>query len=151
MLGITRRFEEGDRLKLSTKGRYGLRALIDLAQYSEDTPVSIMSISSRQELSERYLEQLMCMLKKAGLVQARSGVTGGHKLGRPASQITMLDIITCMEDHTMLGRCLDDTAKTPEQSGAIAGMQHYFLELQQVMENSMRSVTVQQLLAEQPA
>ena len=66
-------------------------------------------------------------------------------------QITMLDIITCMEDHTMLGRCLDDTAKTPEQSGAIAGMQHYFLELQQVMENSMRSVTVQQLLAEQPA
>ena len=50
-LGITQRFEEGDRLKLSTKGRYGLRALIDLAQYSEDTPVSIMSISSRQELS----------------------------------------------------------------------------------------------------
>ena len=66
MLGITQRFEEGDRLKLSTKGRYGLRALIDLAQYSEDTPVSIMSISSRQELSERYLEQLMSMLKKPG-------------------------------------------------------------------------------------
>ena len=59
-------FKEGDRVKLSTKGRYGLRALIDLAQYSEQTPVSITSISSRQDLSERYLEQLMSMLKKAG-------------------------------------------------------------------------------------
>ena len=103
------------------------------------------------DVPENVIPRVLSRLKKAGLVQARSGVTGGHKLGRPASQITMLDIITCMEDHTMLGRCLDDTAKTPEQSGAIAGMQHYFLELQQVMENSMRSVTVQQLLAEQPA
>ena len=84
-------------------------------------------------------------------MQARSGVTGGHKLRRPASEITMLDIISCMEDHTMLGRCLGDSAKTPEQSGAIAGMQHYFLELQQVMENSTRSVTVEQMLTEQTA
>ena len=52
-------------MKLSTKGRYGLRALIDLAQYSEETPVSITSISKRQDISERYLEQLMSMLKKA--------------------------------------------------------------------------------------
>ena len=84
MLGITQRFEEGDRLKLSTKGRYGLRALIDLAQYSEDTPVSIMSISSRQELSERYLEQLMSMLKKAGLVKSIRGAGGGYILAKPA-------------------------------------------------------------------
>ena len=58
---------EGESMKLSTKGRYGLRALIDLAQYSGgDTPVSITSISDRQAISERYLEQLMAMLKKAG-------------------------------------------------------------------------------------
>ena len=59
---------EGESMKLSTKGRYGLRALIDLAQYSGgDTPVSITSISDRQAISERYLEQLMAKLKKAGL------------------------------------------------------------------------------------
>ena len=52
-------------MKLSTKGRYGLRALIDLAQYSENEPVSITNISDRQGISERYLEQLMSMLKKA--------------------------------------------------------------------------------------
>ena len=55
-------------MKLSTKGKYGLRALIDLAQYSEDSPVSITSIARRQDISERYLEQLMSKLKKAGLV-----------------------------------------------------------------------------------
>ena len=50
-------------MKLSTKGKYGLRALIDLAQYSEDSPVSITSIARRQDISERYLEQLMSKLK----------------------------------------------------------------------------------------
>ena len=56
-------------MKLSTKGRYGLRALIDLAQYSEEEPVSITSISNRQGISERYLEQLMAKLKKAEIVK----------------------------------------------------------------------------------
>ena len=60
-------------MKLSTKGRYGLRALIDLAQYSENEPVSITNISDRQGISERYLEQLMSMLKKAGLVEKYPG------------------------------------------------------------------------------
>lgn len=55
-------------MKLSTKGRYGLRAMIDLARYSEKEPVSLSSIAERQYLSEGYLEQLVAMLKKAGLV-----------------------------------------------------------------------------------
>ena len=73
---------EGDELKLSTKGRYGLRALIDLAQYSKDAPVSIMSISARQDISERYLEQLMSMLKKAGWSGASAERTAGIFLRR---------------------------------------------------------------------
>ena len=60
-------------MKLSTKGRYGLRALIDLAKYSEKEPVSISSIAARQGISERYLEQLMALLKKAGLVKSVRG------------------------------------------------------------------------------
>ena len=57
-------------MKISTKGRYGLRAFIDLACYGAEEPVSISSISARQEISERYLEQLMAKLKKAGLVKS---------------------------------------------------------------------------------
>ena len=63
-------------MKLSTKGRYGLRAMIDLALYSEQEPVSIQSIALRQNMSERYLEQLMASLKKAGLVTSIRGASG---------------------------------------------------------------------------
>ena len=64
-------------MKLSTKGRYGLRAMIDLAQHSGDAPVSIISISERQDISERYLEQLVALLRKAGLVRSIRGAGGG--------------------------------------------------------------------------
>ena len=63
-------------MKLSTKGRYGLRAMIDLARYSEKEPVSIGSVAARQEISERYLEQLVALLKKAGLVKSIRGASG---------------------------------------------------------------------------
>ena len=88
---------EGDKLKLSTKGRYGLRALIDLAQYSKDAPVSIMSISARQDISERYLEQLMSMLKKAGLVRSVRGANGGYILAKDAKDISAGDVLRALE------------------------------------------------------
>ena len=73
-------------MKLSTKGRYGLRAMIDLAVYSEKEPVSIQSIADRQNISERYLEQLMASLKKEGLVKSIRGANGGYQLARPANE-----------------------------------------------------------------
>lgn len=84
-------------MKLSTKGRYGLRALIDLAQYSGEAPVSITSISARQDISERYLEQLMSMLKKAGLVKSIRGAGGGYVLAKEASKISVGDVLRALE------------------------------------------------------
>jgi len=84
-------------LKLSTKGRYGLRALIDLAQHSEREPVSITSIAGRQDISERYLEQLMSMLKKAGLVKSIRGASGGYVLAREAGDISVGDVLRALE------------------------------------------------------
>lgn len=84
-------------MKLSTKGRYGLRALIDLAQYSEDAPVSISSIAARQEISERYLEQLMSLLKKAGFVKSIRGAGGGYVLAKAAADISVGDILRALE------------------------------------------------------
>ena len=87
-------------MKLSTKGRYGLRALIDLAVHSSDgTPVSITSISDRQDLSERYLEQLMAMLKKAGLVRSVRGAGGGYVLAREAEEISVGDVLRALEGN----------------------------------------------------
>lgn len=91
--------QEGESLKLSTKGRYGLRALIDLAQYSADTPVSITSISGRQDISERYLEQLMSMLKKAGLVKSIRGAGGGYMLAKDVKEISVGDVLRALEGN----------------------------------------------------
>lgn len=86
-------------MKLSTKGRYGLRALIDLAQYSSEAPVSITSISARQGISERYLEQLVSMLKKAGLVSSVRGAGGGYILAKDMSEISVGDILRALEGN----------------------------------------------------
>ena len=98
-------------MKLSTKGRYGLRALIDLAQYSEQEAVSISSISQRQNISESYLEQLVAKLRKAGLVTSIRGAQGGYRLARPASTISVGDILRALEGNLEAVEC---TAHTEE-------------------------------------
>lgn len=84
-------------MKLSTKGRYGLRAFIDLAVCGEEEPVSLTSIAARQEISPNYLEQLMAKLKKAGLVESIRGVNGGYRLARPAEEISVGDVLRALE------------------------------------------------------
>ena len=86
-------------MKISTKGRYGLRALIDIAQYSEIEPVSISSISARQDISERYLEQLMALLKKAGLIKSIRGAGGGYVLAKDVSEISVGDVLRALEGN----------------------------------------------------
>ena len=90
-------------MKLSTKGRYGLRALIDLALYSEKEAASIASISARQQISESYLEQLIAKLRKAGLVKSVRGAGGGYMLAKPASEISVGDILRALEGN-QIGR-----------------------------------------------
>ena len=92
-------------MKLSTKGRYGLRAMIDLAVYSEKEPVSIQSIADRQNISERYLEQLMASLKKEGLVKSIRGANGGYQLARPAIGISVGDILRALEGDLRAVTC----------------------------------------------
>ena len=84
-------------MKLSTKGRYGLRALIDLALYSENETVSIQSIARRQNISDSYLEQLMRKLRSAGLIVSVTGAQGGYKLARPANEISVGDVLRALE------------------------------------------------------
>lgn len=86
-------------MKLSTKGRYGLRALIDLAAHAQEGAVSIQSISERQSISESYLEQLARLLKKAGIIVSVRGAKGGYQLGRPAQEISVGDILRALEGN----------------------------------------------------
>ena len=96
-------------MKLSTKGRYGLRAMIDLAQYSEHEAVSISSIAQRQSISESYLEQLVAKLRKAGLVQGIRGAQGGYRLARPSNQVSVGDVLRALEGKLEAVECSADT------------------------------------------
>jgi len=84
-------------MKLSTKGRYGLRALVDLAQNSREEAASTGSIAQRQGISERYLEQLMGKLKRAGIISAIRGAQGGYVLARRAEDITIGEVLRSLE------------------------------------------------------
>ena len=84
-------------MKLTTRGRYGLRALIDLAVHEKEGAVSTQSIAQRQQISESYLEQLIRSMKKAGLVGSVRGAGGGYHLARPASEISVGDILRALE------------------------------------------------------
>lgn len=92
-------------MKLSTKGRYGLRAMIDLASHMDEETVSLNSIAKRENISESYLEQLAASLKKAGLVTSSRGAQGGYKLGRDASQISVGDVLRACEGSTDAVSC----------------------------------------------
>ena len=88
-------------MKLSTKGRYGLRAMIDLAEHSGKEPAAISSIAERQGISEGYLEQLAALLKKAGLIKSIRGAGGGYILARDMEDISVGDILRALEGRLM--------------------------------------------------
>lgn len=93
-------------MKLSTKARYGLRAFIDLAIYSEDGPVSLSSIAKRQDISVSYLEKLMGKLKQAGLVTSERGAAGGYTLARPVNSYSVGEILRAVEEELIAVDCV---------------------------------------------
>lgn len=95
-------------LKLSTRSRYGLRAMFDLARHAGEGPISLKSIAERQGLSEHYLEQLISGLRKAGLVESTRGAQGGYFLGKEASQIRVGDVIRVLEGSIAPVDCVSE-------------------------------------------
>lgn len=84
-------------MKLSTKGRYGLKVMFDLALHNSDSPVSLTDISERQKISVSYLEQLMILLRKNGLVISSRGALGGYRLSKRPEEITVGEILIALE------------------------------------------------------
>ena len=102
-------------MKLSTKGRYAMVALADLAMTSDESLLSLGEISKRQDISLSYLEQLFVKLRRAGLVESVRGPGGGYRLAKPASQIRVVDVLSAVDEtvsamHTGAGA-----------SGAVSG------------------------------
>src|ERR1700687_3788351 len=93
-------------MKLSTKSRYGLRALFDIAYNSGTLPAQIQDISRRQDISPRYLEQIFQGLKRAGILKSKRGPQGGYCLTRDPEEITLRDIVTATEGGLALVDCV---------------------------------------------
>ena len=92
-------------MKLSTKGRYAVMAMADLAQNGKGRPVTLADIADRQEISLSYLEQLFGKMRKAGLVTSVRGPGGGYLLGRPAGELRVADIVLAVDEPIKATRC----------------------------------------------
>jgi Rrf2 family iron-sulfur cluster assembly transcriptional regulator len=92
-------------MKLTTKGRYAVTAMLDVAMHSRERPVALAEVSERQHLSLSYLEQLFSRLRRHGLVSSVRGPGGGYRLGRSAEEITVADIILAVDEPVDVTRC----------------------------------------------
>ena len=92
-------------MKLTTKGRYAVTAMLDLALHMGDEPVSLAEISERQDISLSYLEQLFAKLRKAGLVVSMRGPGGGYQLSADPTEIAIADIVAAVDEHVDATRC----------------------------------------------
>ena len=95
-------------MKLSTRARYGIHAMYDLAQNYGAQPRPIKAVAEAQAIPEAYLEQLLCTLRRAGLVVSARGAQGGYMLSRPPGEITVGDILRSLEGGLTLLDCLDE-------------------------------------------
>ncbi len=92
-------------MRLTTKGRYAVTAMLDLAMHYHGEPVVLADISARQEISLAYLEQLFAKLRKRGLVCSTRGPGGGYSLGRASEAITVVDVIDAVDESVDATRC----------------------------------------------
>jgi len=102
-------------MKISTKGRYALRVMVDIVE-NESKLNSIKEIATRQDISVKYLEQIVSMLVKANLLVSFRGANGGYKLSRPANSISVLEILNATEGDVAIVECLEKDFKCKRSS-----------------------------------
>jgi Rrf2 family protein len=95
-------------VELTTRGRYAVMAMADLAKYGGVEAVPLPAIAERQSLPMTYLEQLFLRLRRAGLVVSERGRAGGYRLGRPASEIRVAEIMVAVDEETRMTRCMGE-------------------------------------------
>lgn len=106
-------------MNISTKGRYGLIAMLDLANHYAGKPVTLNNIAKRQNMSDGYLEQLMVHLKNSGLVKSVRGAQGGYMLARAPEDISVLDVLRSLEGPLAPVACVSEEA--PDLCGRFEG------------------------------
>lgn len=133
-------------MKLSTKGRYGLRAMIDLADFSEEMPQSIASIAARQSISDSYLEQLMAKLKKAGLITSIRGSQGGYVLAKPSDEISVGDILRALEGDLSPVKCMGIRGENGCSGSDTCVTRNVWKRIDDSIQNAVDSIYLRELV-----
>lgn len=134
-------------MKLSTKGRYSTRFMLDLALHYGEGPVLLKEIAGRQGISEKYLWQLIPPLKNVGLVCSFRGAHGGYTLAKPPELISLKDIVTTVEGSLCLVECVDDPSLC-KRSETCASRDVWNEVTQKILE-VLESFTLQDLIEKQ--
>lgn len=132
-------------MRLSTRGRFAISALIDLALGAEHGPVPLATLASRHHISLSYLEQMFAKLRKAGLVESTRGPGGGYSLGLHGDQISVADIITAIDDDDP--QAADETGR----GSSYDLTKDLWTNLQSALVQHMRTVSLHSLALEQKA
>lgn len=130
-------------MKLSTKGRYGVKAMVELAINYGDVPLSIKTISKRQNISEYYLEQLFSPLRKAKLITSIRGAQGGYVLSREPKEITVADVMYVLEGPIEIAECIDGASCDNLDCCATRLL---WAKIKNSIDDVMKSVTLQDIV-----
>jgi len=131
-------------MKLSTRGRYATRAMLDLALNYGQEPVVLSAVARRQQISEQYLEQLIGPLKVAGLVRSVRGPNGGFMLAKSPSVISISQIIRAVEGSTALVECVDDPQACSRADDCLT--RRVWVKATEAVNNVFGSITLQGLI-----
>lgn len=131
-------------MKLSTRTRYAVRAMIELAQNETNRPLQLKIIAKRQDISIKYLEQLMAVLRSAGLIRSIRGSKGGYVLARPANQIRLSDILNCLEGPVTTVECVEDGDRCVRAVECAA--RQVWMKVQQAIDDVLQSITLQDVV-----
>ena len=132
-------------MKISTKGRYALRLMLDIALNHTGEPVRIKDIAARQEISDKYLEQIISVLNKAGLVKSIRGSQGGYLLAKDPDKYTVGMILRVTEGSLAPVACLDDEVNTCERQAVCATLQLWKM-LNKAISDVVDQVTLADLM-----
>lgn len=135
-------------MKISTKGRYGLRALVEIALSGEEA-VSISSISERQSISVSYLEQLLAKLRKAGLIKSIRGAQGGYQLNRNPEQISVGDVLRALEGDLRPVDCSELSEGTGEcESADFCVTKYVWQKMNDSINETVNHISIAELMEE---
>lgn len=135
-------------MKLSTRGRYGLKAMFQLALHYGEGPIPLNIIASQQELSENYLEQLFSVLRKEGLIQSVRGAQGGYMLAKHPEKITVGNVLRALEGDLAPADCvIDESNSCHREEKCVTKL--VWKRLRDSINNVIDSITLQDMLNEQ--